>query len=89
MDEQDLRAKINRTFLGLEVRITVDHLLNHAGAQLVSPKGRSIDVHPDTVKRYFELCSFIHYYTKQYGKNQDLEELKNKWTAPTRSRYFH
>ncbi|HLD39838.1 MAG TPA: hypothetical protein VJB13_01735 [Candidatus Nanoarchaeia archaeon] len=81
-------AAIQRKNLILELLITTDHYLEHKGATLVSQKGRAINVHPDTVKHYWELQSLIYDYTKLYGKNQDLEELKNKWTTPARSRYF-
>ena len=81
--EDDLRAKINRTFLGLEVRITLDHhLLKHSGATLVNQQGRSIDVHPNTVQRYYELRSLIYDYRKLYGKNPEIEAIRNKWSLP-------
>jgi len=83
-EEKDLRARINSTYLGLEIRITIDHFLNPTGAKLVSPKGRSIDVHPDTVKIYEELQSLIFNYTTAYGTNPSLEELRNKWATPER-----
>jgi hypothetical protein len=87
--EDDLSAKINRTFLGLEMRITLDHFLNNKGAKLVSSREREIDVHPATVKRYWELQSLIYDYIKSYGSNPQIEEIKNKWTTPARSRYFN
>jgi len=87
-EEDGLLAKINRIFLGFEVRITIDHLLNHTGAKLVSQKGRAIDVHPDTVKHYWKLQSLIYDYTKLYGINSSVEEIKNKWTTPARKAYF-
>lgn len=85
-----LRAKINRTYLGLEARITLDRLLNHSGAKLLGPEGE-VNVHPDTVKRYFELCSLVHDYIKAYWPSSDAQAVKallDKWTTPARSRYF-
>lgn len=86
--EDDLSAKINRTSLGLEIRITLDHFLNNKGATLVSSKGREIDVHPDTVKKYFELYGLISVYNREFGSNPRMEEIKNKWTTPMRKAYF-
>ncbi len=83
-EEDILHAKINRIYFGLEMRITVDHFLNHAGAQLISSQGRSIDVHPDTVKKYWELQSLICEYIKGFGTNPSIEEIKNKWATPAR-----
>ncbi len=87
--KDELHAKINRTYFGLELRITIDHLMNHTGAQLVNQQERSIDVHPKTVEYYFKLSSLIYDYTSAYGKNPDLEVLKNKWTTPARKAYFN
>ena len=81
-------AAIQRKNLILELLITTDHYLDHKGAKLVSQKGRSIDVHPDTVKHYWELQSLIYDYTKLYGINQSIEEIRNKWTTPRRKAYF-
>ena len=87
-EEGALHAKINRTYLSLEMRITADHLLNHAGAQLINSQGRSIDVHPDTVKKYWELQSLIYDYIKGFGTDPGIEEIKNRWATPARKAYF-
>ena len=86
-EEDSHCAAIQRKYLVLELLITVDHYFDHRGAQLVSQKGRAIDVHPNTIKHYWELESLIFDYTKLYGANPNVEEIKNKWTTPTRSRY--
>ncbi len=81
-------AAIQRKYLLLELLITADHYLDHTEAQLVSSKGRAINVHPDTIKHYWELQSLIYDYTKLYGKNPSVEEVKHKWATPARSRYY-
>lgn len=86
-EEDVLHAKINRAYFGLEIRITLDHFKNHAGARLVNQQGRSIDVHPDTVKKYWELQSLIYDYIKEFGTNPSIEEIKNKWVTPAKNRY--
>lgn len=83
-DQAALHSKINRAYLGLELRITIDHLLNQAGARLVNRQGRSIDVHPDTAQKYQELQSLIHDYIKEFGTDPNIEEIKNKWAVLTR-----
>jgi|SRR3989344_6568157 len=88
-EEDVLNAKINRAYFGLEIRITVDHLLHHSGAKLVSQQGKSIDIRPKTVEQYWKLQSLIYDYTKMYGKNQGIEEIKNKWATPARKSYYH
>jgi len=79
LTEEQLHAKINRTYLGLELRITFDGLLNKSGAQLVNQEGIIIDVHQKTLERYWELCSLIHKYIRTYGTNPIMEEIKEKW----------
>ncbi|MDP3698012.1 MAG: hypothetical protein Q8R47_00345 [Nanoarchaeota archaeon] len=81
--EEELHAKINRAVLGMEVRITLDELMKYTRAQLVSKEGRAIDVYPTTVERYQELCSLIKDYTKLYGKNPELEAIKERWKYST------
>ena len=81
-ERDELYAKINRTLLGLEVRITIDNLMNHTGMQLVNQQGRTIDVHQKTVERYYELCSLVNNYTKTYGTNPEIELIKSRWAAP-------
>lgn len=87
-EEDALRAKINRTFLGLEIKITIDHLMDYGGARLISQQGRGIDVHPETLKCYYELLSLIYDYTKMYGKKPELEAMRDKWATPARRVYF-
>lgn len=87
-EEDSLRAKINRTVLGLEVRITIDHHLNRTGARLISQQGRGIDVHLETLKCYYELLSLISDYTKMYGKKTELEAMRDKWATPARKTSF-
>lgn len=82
-------AAIQRKYMLLELLITADHLLNHNEAQLVSQKGRTINVHSYTIKHYWELQSLIYDYTKLYGKNPDLEAMKEKWATPARKAYFN
>lgn len=88
-DERNHSAAIQRKYILLELLITADHLLNHNGAHLVSPKGRAINVHPDTIKLYQELQSLICDYIKIYGTNPTVEELGNRWTTPAESTYFN
>lgn len=87
-DEDSRCAAIQRKNLMLELLITADHFLNNKGAQLISSRGRAIDVHPLTINHYWELQSLIYDYTKLYGKNPAIEEIKNKWTTPARKAYF-
>ena len=87
-EEDSLHAKINRTALGLEVRITLDHFMGHTGARLVNKQGREINVHPETEKYYFKLCSLIYEYTSAYGKKPEMEAMKEKWATPARKAYF-
>jgi|SRR3989338_7996856 len=84
--EDELRKKINKTYLELEIRITVDHLLKHDGATLVNQRGQSIEVHPETVNHYAKLTSLINDYTSLYGANPELESMNNKW-GTTENRY--
>ncbi|GEM_PF-4523692 len=77
--EDQLHAKINRTYFGLELRITFDGFLNKSGAQLVNQEGIIIDVHQKTLERYWELRSLIHQYIRTYGTNPIMEEIKEKW----------
>ena len=88
-EEDDLRANINRTYFGLEIRINVDHLLHHTGAKLVDQQGKVKDVHPKTIEHYLGLQSLIYDYTKMYGKNPSMEEIKNKWATPARISYYY
>ena len=67
-------AAIQRKNLLLELLITADHYLDHKEAQLISQKGRR-DVHPDTIKHYWELQSLIYDYTRLYGIKQSIEDI--------------
>lgn len=88
-EEDASSAKINRTYLGLEIRITFDGLFDKRGAKLVNvQKGITIDVHPDTVKKYWELQSLIFDYTKEFGLNPRIEALGDKWSTTMRRNYF-
>ncbi len=87
-EKDELQARISRAVLSFETRITIDHLLNRTGAKLVNQQGRSIDVHPHTLIRYWEVQSLIFNYVKTYGTNQAFEDIKDKWTTPARSRYY-
>lgn len=86
-----LLPRIKRVFFELELRITIDHLLNHTGAKLVSQQGREIDVHPETVKHYHESCSLAYDYITAYWPSSDaqaVKALRDKWTTPAKVAYF-
>lgn len=78
-EEDDFRVKINRAYLSLEIRITIDHLKKNTGARLVSQQGRAIDIHPKTLQCYYGLRSLIYDYTQLYGKNAELEAMRDRW----------
>lgn len=86
--EDSHAAAIQRKNIVLELLITADHLLNRQGAQLVSRQGKKVDVHPDTVKKYWELQSLIYDYIKEFGMNPSIGEVKNKWATPARKAYY-
>src|SRR3990167_8713881 len=87
-EEDALSAKINRTTLGLEVRITFDGLFDKTGAKLVNQQGKVKDVDPKTVECYWGLQSLIYDYIKEFGINQDIEEIKDRWATPARKVYY-
>ena len=87
LKEDVLHSKINKAYFSLEIRITVDHLLSLTGARLVNRQGRSIDIHPETAKKYVELQSLIYDYTKEFGTDPGIKEIKDKWVATTGSEY--